>query len=238
MPPSIDAARERVRRAKAIAVLTGAGVSAESGIPIFRGNGGYWKQRRFEDLATPQAFTRDPKLVWQWYEERRRAIAAARPNAGHEALVEMERRAPRFTLITQNVDGLHDLAGSRNTIKLHGDIWTIRCLRCGREQVDRSELTDLPPYCRCEGMLRPGVVWFGESLPAGAMERASEAVQSSDVLIVAGTSAQVYPAAGLIPLAIANACTVIEVNPDATGFSDEVAFALRGPSAEILPQLL
>jgi NAD-dependent protein deacetylase/lipoamidase len=235
---SIDAARERVRAAKSIAVLTGAGVSAESGIPTFRSNGGYWKQYRFEDLATPQAFTRDPKFVWQWYEERRCAIAAARPNAGHEALVALERRAPRFTLITQNVDGLHDLAGSRNTIKLHGDIWTLRCLKCGREQTDRSELTELPPYCVCEGMLRPGVVWFGEMLPEGAIERAGAAVQTSDVLIVAGTSAQVYPAAGLIPLAIANGSTVIEVNPDATDFSDQVTFALRGPSAEILPQLV
>lgn len=238
MPSNIEAARKRVRAAKATAVLTGAGVSAESGIPTFRGNGGFWQQYRFEDLATPQAFARDPKFVWQWYEERRRAIAAARPNPGHEALAAMESRAPRFTLITQNVDGLHDLAGSHNTIKLHGDIWVIRCLKCGRERVDRSELTDLPPYCACGGMMRPGVVWFGEMLPEGAIERASEAVRTSDVLIVAGTSAQVYPAAGLIPLAIANGRTVIEVNPDATEFSGEVAFALRGSSAEILPQLL
>jgi len=238
MSSSIKDARERVRAAQAIAVLTGSGVSAESGIPTFRSNGGYWKQYRFEDLATPQGFARDPKFVWQWYEERRRAIAVARPNAGHEALVAMERRAPRFTLITQNVDGLHDLAGSVNTIKLHGDIWTVRCLKCGREKVDRSELTDLPPHCGCGGMLRPGVVWFGEMLPEGAMERAAAAVGASDVLIVAGTSAQVYPAAGLIPLAIANCSTVIEVNPDATDFSDEVTFALRRPSAEILPQLV
>jgi NAD-dependent deacetylase len=238
MSSSVETARERVRAAKAIAVLTGAGVSAESGIPTFRSNGGYWNQSRFEDLATPQGFARDPKFVWQWYEERRRAIAAARPNAGHEALVAMESRAPRFTLITQNVDGLHDLAGSRNTIKLHGDIWIARCLKCGREKADRSELTHLPPYCACGGMLRPGVVWFGEMLPEGAMESAAAAVQTSDVLIVAGTSARVYPAAGLIPLAIAHGSTVIEVNPDATDFSDEVAFALRGPSAVILPQLV
>jgi NAD-dependent deacetylase len=238
MSLNVEAARERVRGATSIAVLTGAGVSAESGIPTFRSNGGYWQKFRFEDLATPQAFARDPKFVWQWYEERRRAIAAARPNAGHEALVALERRVPHFTLITQNVDGLHDLAGSQNTIKLHGDIWTVRCLKCGHEKVDRSELTDLPPHCACGGMLRPGVVWFGEMLPAGAMERAAEAVQTSDVLIVAGTSAQVYPAAGLIPLAIANGSAVIEVNPDATDFSDEVAFALHGPSALLLPQIL
>lgn len=217
-----------------VAVLTGAGVSAESGIPTFRSNGGWWRQHRFEDLATPEGFARDPKFVWTWYEERRRAIAAARPNAGHEALVEIERRVAAFTLITQNVDGLHELAGSKNVIKLHGDIWTLRCMKCGKERVDRSELNDLPPYCACGGMLRPGVVWFGEMLPEGAMERATAAVREADVLIVAGTSAQVYPAAGLIPMAR----TVIEINPEATAFSDDVTYSLRGTSAGILPQLL
>lgn len=228
------AAKQLLKSAVKVAVLTGAGVSAESGIPTFRGNGGYWKQRRFEDLATPEAFARDPKFVWTWYEERRRAIAKAQPNAGHYALAELERQKPVFTLITQNVDGLHDLAGSKNIIKLHGDIWTVRCLKCGGERVDRAELNDLPPHCACGGMLRPGVVWFGENLPEGAIERAAAAVRAADVLIVAGTSAQVYPAAGLIPLAKA----VIEINPEATDFSDDVTFSLRGTSAEILPQLL
>jgi NAD-dependent deacetylase len=217
-----------------VAVLTGAGVSAESGIPTFRGSGGYWYEHRFEDLATPQGFARDPKFVWTWYEERRRAIALARPNAGHLALAEMEKQVASFTLITQNVDGLHDLAGSQNVIKLHGDIWTLRCLKCGRERVDRSELTDLPPHCQCGGMLRPGVVWFGELLPDEAMERAAAAVRAANLLIVAGTSAQVYPAAGLIPLAR----TAIEINPEETAFSGKVTYSLRGASAEILPRLL
>lgn len=222
-----------------IAVLTGAGVSAESGIPTFRSNGGYWRQYRFEDLATPEGFARDPKFVWTWYEERRRTIAAARPNAGHFALAEMEKRVAAFTLITQNVDGLHDLAGALmgirpNVIKLHGDIWTVRCLKCGKSRVERAQLTDLPPHCACGGMLRPGVVWFGESLPHGALERAQAAVRAADLLIVAGTSAQVYPAAGLISLAP----TVLEINPEETPFSDEVTYSLRGTSAEILPQLL
>ncbi len=215
-------------------MLTGAGVSAESGIPTFRSSGGYWQQHRFEDLATPEGFARDPKFVWTWYEERRRAIAGARPNAGHEALAEMEKRMASFTLITQNVDGLHDLAGSKNVIKLHGDIWTVRCLKCGRERVERAELNDLPPKCACGGTLRPGVVWFGEALPEGALERAAAAVRAADVLIVAGTSAQVYPAAGLIHLA----ATVIEINPEETAFSGNVTFSIRGSSAEILPQLL
>lgn len=223
-----------LKSADNVAVLTGAGVSAESGIPTFRSNGGYWQQYRFEDLATPEAFARDPKFVWTWYEERRRAIARAQPNAGHLALAELERRKPHFTLITQNVDGLHDLAGSKNIIKLHGDIWVVRCLSCRAECVDRSELNDLPPRCRCGGMLRPGVVWFSEMLPEGAMERATAAVRAADVLIVAGTSAQVYPAAGLIPMARA----VIEINPEATAYSDDVTFSIRGTSADVLPRLI
>jgi NAD-dependent deacetylase len=238
MAADIAAARAAVRQANRIAVLTGAGVSAESGIPTFRSNGGFWQNRRFEDLATPEGFARDPKFVWQWYEERRRNIAQTRPNAGHHALVALENRAGQFTLITQNVDGLHDRAGSQNVIKLHGDIWILRCTKCRQETVDRTELTDLPPYCNCGGMLRPGVVWFGEMLPEGAIEKASSAVLGADVLIVAGTSAQVYPAASLIPLALRSGAAVIEVNPEETDFSPEVTFALRGPSATMLPRLL
>jgi len=234
----LEDARAAVQRATRIAVLTGAGVSAESGIPTFRSNGGFWRNNRFQDLATPEGFARNPKFVWEWYEERRRGIAETRPNAGHEALVKMERRASEFTLITQNVDGLHEAAGSKNVIRLHGDIWTLRCTKCGRERVSREKLTDLPPYCECGGMLRPGVVWFGEDLPPGAMERAADAVRQAQVLIVAGTSAQVYPAAGLIPLALRSGATVIEINPEETDFSDEVTIALRGNSAGILPQLV
>jgi NAD-dependent deacetylase len=230
----MQAAAKLLKSAANVAVLTGAGVSAESGIPTFRSNGGYWQQHRFEDLATPEAFARNPKFVWTWYEERRRAIASAKPNAGHYALAALEKSKVAFTLITQNVDGLHDLAGSRNIIKLHGDIWSVRCLKCGEERVNRDQLDDLPPHCHCGGMLRPGVVWFGEALPEGALERAAAAVRSADVLVVAGTSAQVYPAAGLITLASG----VIEINPETTTFSDEATFSLRGTSAEILPQLL
>jgi NAD-dependent deacetylase len=228
----------KVRAARSIAVLTGAGVSAESGIPTFRSNGGYWQNSRFEDLATPQGFHRDPPFVWTWYEARRRSIAQAQPNPGHLALAELEKKATTFTLITQNVDGLHDRAGSRNIIKLHGDIWITRCLKCGREETHHEQLTDLPPRCPCGGMLRPGVVWFGEDLPPGALEKASSAVIACDLFIVAGTSAQVYPAAGLIPLALRRRATVIEINPEETDFSSEVTHALRGTSAEILPQLL
>jgi NAD-dependent deacetylase len=234
----VSLARDAVRNANAIAVLTGAGVSAESGIPTFRGNGGYWRNRRFEELATPEGFARDPKLVWEWYEERRRGIAAARPNPGHDALVALERRTPRFALITQNVDGLHERAGSANVIRLHGSIWEVRCTSCRAARVEHAELNSLPPPCACGGILRPGVVWFGESLPEGAMERAARLVSEADVLIVAGTSARVYPAAGLIPMALESGAKVIEVNPDVTAFSAAAAWSLRGTSADILPRLV
>jgi len=238
MRSSVDAARAAIKKARTMAALTGAGVSAESGIPTFRSNGGLWRTSRFQDLATPEGFARDPKLVWEWYEERRRNIAAKKPNAGHDALAEKERRTKEFALITQNVDGLHDAAGSKNVVKLHGDIWTLRCTACGKERVSREQLADLPPFCECGGMMRPGVVWFGEQLPGGSMERATDAALKADAFLVVGTSAQVYPAAGLIPLAIRRGAVVIEVNPEETDFSEQVTYALRGPSAEILPSLL
>src|SRR5260370_1133383 len=162
----MDSVREWLRQANSVAVLTGAGVSAESGVPTFRGVNGLWKQYRAEDLATPEAFDRDPRLVWEWYDWRRCLIANAKPNAGHYALAELERQVPSFTLITQNVDDLHDTAGSRNILKVHGSIWIVRCTSCGKERVDRTApLPDLPPRCECGSLLRPGVVWFGEPLP-------------------------------------------------------------------------
>jgi NAD-dependent deacetylase len=164
------------------------------------------------------------------------AVRAARPNPGHEALVDLERRTPRFTLITQNVDGLHERTGSRNVIRLHGSIWEVRCTSCRVSRSELAELTDLPPRCACGGMLRLGVVWFGESLPEGALQRAARAVREAEVLIVAGTSAQVYPAAGLIPLALEQGAQIVEINPDETDFSDDATWSLRGTSAHILPR--
>ena len=159
---------ERPKQASRIAVLTGAGISAESGIPTFRGPGGIWRTYRAEDLATPEAFARDPKFVWEWYDFRRSAIAEVEPNAGHRALAELgAARSEDFTLITQNVDGLHDRAGSRRVLKVHGDIWTLRCTGCGREREEKSaRLREIPPRCECGAIERPGVVWFGEALPA------------------------------------------------------------------------
>jgi len=235
----LEKAREWIREARSVAVLTGAGISAESGVPTFRGPGGLWRQYRPEELATPEAFRRDPRLVWEWYDWRRQRIAQARPNAGHEALVRLERSKPRFWLITQNVDGLHERAGSRRVIKLHGDIWLVRCVACGREQRDeRVPLPELPPRCACGGLLRPGVVWFGEALPPGAWEAAEQAVREAEVLLVVGTSAVVYPAAGLIPLAQACGAPVIEVNPEETPMSARLDCSLRGPAGVILPALI
>ena len=235
----MEKARRWLRDAKRIAVLTGAGVSAESGIPTFRGAGGLWRQFRAEDLATPEAFRRDPKLVWEWYDWRRGMIAKAQPNPAHHALVDLERRASEFALITQNVDGLHDRAGSDHVLKLHGDIWSLRCTGCERAlRDDRVPLPDLPPRCDCGGMLRPGVVWFGEPLPAGVWREAEEAAASAGVFLVVGTSAIVYPAAGLISLASSRGAKVIEVNLDDTPFSSAVDVSLRGPAGQILPALL
>jgi NAD-dependent deacetylase len=235
----MDSVRQWLRDACSIVVLTGAGVSAESGVPTFRGNHGLWKQYRAEDLATPGAFARDPKLVWEWYDWRRSLIAEAKPNPGHYALAAAEARARKFTLITQNVDGLHELAGSRNVLRLHGSIWMLRCLECRREREDRSTpLPEIPPRCECGGMLRPGVVWFGELLPAQVWKDAETAARQADLFLLIGTSAMVYPAAGLASMAKSSGARVVEINIEETGLSDSIDEFLQGPSGELLPQLI
>lgn len=236
----IQQGREWLRAARRVAVLTGAGISAESGVPTFRGAGGLWRDRRPEDLATPQAFLRDPRLVWEWYDWRRQLLRGVEPNPGHVALASLEcRDLAAFALITQNVDGLHDRAGSRAVWKLHGDIWNVRCTECGRERRDeRSPLPELPPRCDCGGLLRPGVVWFGEPLPEVALLAGAAAARDCDVMLVVGTSAVVYPAAGLVPLALGAGARVIEVNLEETPHSGAVNLSLRGKAGEILPELL
>jgi len=238
--PSIAAVvKDWLSRAKSVAILTGAGSSAESGIPTFRGPGGVWRTYRAEELATPQGFARDPKLVWEWYDWRRSVIAEAQPNAGHKALAEIERRAARYTLITQNVDGLHDRAGSKNVLKVHGDIWTVRCPSCGRQRRDpKPRLEQVPPFCACGGMERPGVVWFGEGLPEGIWEQAVEATKAADLFFVIGTSAVVHPAAGLVYLAKSSGAKVVEINVDDTPVSATVDLCWRASAAEALPSLL
>jgi NAD-dependent deacetylase len=235
----MHAAREWLKQARSVAVLTGAGVSAESGVPTFRGNGGLWKQHRAEALATPEAFARDPKLVWEWYDWRRGVLTQAQPNPGHRALVEMEKRLPAFTLITQNVDGLHELAGSRNVLRLHGSIWMLRCLACGDEHENRqTPLAEIPPRCQCGGMLRPGVVWFGEALPPRVWEAAEAAARAADLFLVIGTSAVVYPAAGLAHIAKSSGARVVEINVAETALSREIDEFWQGASGVLLPQLI
>jgi NAD-dependent deacetylase len=189
-----------------------------------------WREFRAEDLATAEAFERDPQLVWEWYRWRRELIARAEPNAGHDALVKLENRSVKFTLITQNVDGLHERAGSRNMVRLHGSIWEERCSLCGKPA------TGLCLMCRAS--TRPGVVWFGEALDPGVWDNAQKAVESAGVLLVIGTSAVVYPAASLVPLAKKSGATVVEINPDETSMSSAADYSLRGPAGKILPQLI
>jgi NAD-dependent protein deacetylase/lipoamidase len=211
-------------------------MSAESGIPTFRsGADAMWRNHRFEDLATPEAFARDPALVWAWYGSRIATLDAAQPNAGHVALASLESRVPRMTIITQNVDGLHTLAGSTEVVELHGNIRRARCTRCAL-MVDSAEaLTREGQRCACGSLLRPDVVWFGEMLPDGALARAQAVAGSADVFIVAGTSAVVYPAAGLISLVKAAGGFLVEVNPEATPASDACDVCVRAKCGEFLP---
>ncbi len=223
-----------------LAVLTGAGVSEESGVPTFRGPGGLWRQFRPEQLATPQAFERDPLLVWEWYDWRRQKIAAVEPNPAHRALAELEKRTPEFALITQNVDDLHERAGSRRVYHLHGNIWLLHCMGCQWQERNREvPLSTLPPRCRhCGALMRPGVVWFGEPLPRKAWSAANEAAEAAHVFLVAGTSALVQPAASLPLIARDAGARLIEVNRDETPLSPLADVSLRGPAGEVLPQLL
>jgi NAD-dependent deacetylase len=222
-----------------LVVLTGAGISVESGIPTFRGPGGLWRTFRPEELATPQAFDRDPDLVWEWYDWRRSKIAQARPNPGHEALVRLEALIPEFLLITQNVDGLHRLAGSRRLLEIHGSIWEVRCLTCGVVKEDRRVPLPLLPHCEaCGGPLRPNVVWFGEALDPGVLRQAEAALSRCQVVLVVGTSAVVQPAASMALWARRSGAQVVEINPDSTPLTAHCDFTLSGKAAEVLPVLL
>jgi NAD-dependent deacetylase len=231
--------REKVAAARSLAVLTGAGISADSGVPTFRGADGLWRNFRAEDLATPDAFARDPRLVWEWYNWRRELIAKKQPNAAHAAVVELERRCPDFWLITQNVDGLHRAAGSEKLSEIHGNIWQVRCTGCGVVEDNHEVPIPILPSCRqCQGLLRPHIVWFGESLLASDLSRCAAALRSCDVLLVIGTSGVVYPAAGFTSVAKAAGAFVAEINPDPTPNSETVDVSLRGRAKEVVPLLL
>src|SRR5271166_1849892 len=226
---------ERLRAAGRVVALSGAGMSAESGLPTFRSStGALWRNHDPMTLATPQAFARDPVLVWEWYRERLRAHRTAKPNPGHSALAEIARRVPSFVMVTQNVDGLHAEAGSDDVIELHGNLRRARCVRCERK-VPTPLDGELPPHCACGGLLRPDVVWFGEDLPPGAFQRAYKAAAQAEVFIVAGTSAIVYPAAGLVEVAKRAGAFVAEVNPEETRATSLCDLSVRAPSGVFLP---
>ncbi len=218
----------RTRKPRRVVAFTGAGVSADSGIPTFRGPQGLWKSFRAEDLATPGAFDRDPVLVWEWYEWRRGLIRNAQPNAAHVAIAHL----PDTVVVTQNVDGLHARAGARDVIELHGNIFRVRCVRERKRSVREEPFDQLPPRCECGSLLRPDVVWFGEMLPEEALARASAAVMGADLLLVIGTSGVVYPAAGLVSL---HQGLSIEVNPEPSG---ACTISVSGRAAEVVPGLL
>jgi NAD-dependent deacetylase len=238
---ALDVAAGLLRGAERVAVLTGSGVSAESGIATFRGPGGLWEGHPVEEVATPHGFQRDPALVWRFYNARRASIARARPNPGHYALAAMEQHwgSDRFTLATQNIDGLHRAAGNVHVLELHGNLGRVRCTRCTFSE-DRSTetLPDLPHCGQCGHLLRPDVVWFYEKLPETVWSEASQCVGDCNCLLVVGTSAVVYPAAGLIDLASRCGAAVIESNLKSTAASLGNVIGLYGPSGQVLPQLV
>jgi NAD-dependent deacetylase len=234
----IDLVASWIRHAERVAVLTGAGISAESGVPVFRGPGGLWRQFRPEDLAAPEAFRRRPELVWEWYLWRRERIAAARPHAGHVVLAELEARRDRVTLLTQNVDGLHQRAGSAAPLELHGNLWRVRCAAgCGFAAQDQEGEPRAVLRCECGAWLRPAVVWFGETLDPQTLQTATDVVRCADVVLVVGTSAVVYPVAALPEMARERGSRIVEINVDETPLSARADVVLRRPAGEVLPAL-
>jgi len=223
--------------ARKVAVLSGAGLSAESGVPTFRGKEGLWKQRNPVELATPEAFRADPELVWEFYNWRRQKILGVEPNPAHVALADLERRVPAFVHVTQNIDGLARRAGGENIIELHGNLFSTRCFECGREQPDLSGPVPFPTSCeRCGGLVRPGVVWFGEPVPL--LEDAIESLRDADLLFVVGTSAVVQPAASLAMVCKSAGAFVAEFNIEATPLSGRLDLQIVGPVGTTLPRVV
>jgi NAD-dependent deacetylase len=241
----VEEARRELTAARFVLVLTGAGMSAESGVPTFRGEGGYWRNRHFSTLANAQTFAHEPQLVWEWYLERRRTVRACAPNPGHVALAAwaQHRGHDGTRLVTQNVDGLHERSGHPEVVRFHGSLWRNRCTACGREREDHSLQFEGPPLSPCcRALERPGVVWFGEAIPTYALEAAFEAAAKADGVLVIGTTGIVYPAAAVVEQARDAGATVVEVNPDEEyGTSGEGVFGglwLRAKAGDVLPGLL
>jgi NAD-dependent deacetylase len=236
----LEIARERIAAARSLTVLTGAGISADSGVPTFRGTDGLWRNYRAEDLATPEAFERDPRLVWEWYNWRREVLATKKPNEAHLALAELEQRlTDKMWLITQNVDGLHRQAGSHRLSEIHGNIWLVRCTGCGTVTENRQVPIPILPTCQdCNALLRPHIVWFGESLDPTDLRLCNDALGSCDLFLVIGTSGVVYPAAGFATIAKDAGATVVEINLAETPQSSLVDLSLRGRARDLVPLLL
>lgn len=233
--------RERVRLAERVVVFSGAGVSRESGLDTFRGAGGLWQRMRPEELATPEAFRAEPAKVWRWYAWRYRQAAAAAPNPAHQAIARLETLFPAACVVTQNVDGLHQRAGSQSLLELHGTITRAVCERCRRSRdmgEAIAESSEAPPVCSCGGRFRPAVVWFGEALPEDVLVLAYEEATFCDLFLSVGTSSTVYPAANLIELASQAGACMIEVNPEPTPFSSIMDLRLAAPAGEALPALV
>jgi NAD-dependent deacetylase len=232
-----DSIEEQLKKAKKIVFVTGAGISQESGIPTFRGNDGLWRNHDAMKLATIDAFYDNPKLVWEWYNERRQNIFAAEPNLGHKAIAELEKFS-KVVVLTQNIDGLHQIAGSSKVLELHGSIVKIKCTVCDYKDEILTEFSDMPPFCTCGNILRPDVVWFGEGLPQDVWEEAIIHASSCDIMIIAGTSLVVSPANTLPIYAKQNNAILIEINPDETIMTSEMDVSIRSTSANALPELI
>ena len=235
-----EALIESLRSSHHVCVLTGSGISAESGVPTFReAQTGLWEKFDPHELATPQAFLRDPELIWKWYRWRRDLVAKVEPNAGHRALVDLASQTDEFTLITQNVDGLHQRAGSQNVIEFHGNLFEDRCFVEGCVVTDAIHTSESVPTCSaCGGNLRPGVVWFGEAIPERALETAAAAASNCDLFFSIGTSSLVWPAAGLAETARLAGANIVEVNPNTTPLSGTSDFCLVGNAGTVLPELI
>ncbi|MFU8820379.1 MAG: NAD-dependent deacylase [Gammaproteobacteria bacterium] len=231
---------ESLRQAGRVVFLTGSGVSAESGVPTFRDEmTGLWARYRPEELATPEAFRRDPDLVWAWYRERRRHVAAAQPNGAHYAIAQLQARLAGAVLVTQNVDGLHQRAGSRDVIEFHGNLFRNRCRDCGHEMLHPDPELESPPACpRCNQRMGPGVVWFGEAIPEEALKMAWRYAAAADVFFSIGTSGRVYPAAQLVEVARWSGAVIVEANTHPTPLSESADYVLRGPAGTTLPRLV
>lgn len=235
---NLERIRERLNGSVSPVALTGAGISAESGVPTFRGPDGLWKNFRAEDLATPEAFEADPVLVWEWYDWRRGLISRIKPNPAHYALAELEKRRPGLIVITQNVDGLHALAGSRNVLEIHGSIWRVVCTECENSSENREVPIKKVPRCPCGGVLRPGVVWFGEALPEDILNKAFEASGKADFMLVVGTSGVVQPAASLAYMGKQAGAFMVEINTGPSALSSIMDETISGKAGEVLPVLL